>query len=269
MHFTDGGVTETWPEGKTGKLILSLRGISKYFGGVQALQDVDLDIHESEVTALVGDNGAGKSTLLKVISGVNPPESGTIRLDGREVAITNTSDPVRYGIQTVYQDLAVCDNLDITQNIFLGRELRLKNGRLAKSKMEAMARQCIDDLGIEVESMHSKLGSLSGGQRQAVAIARAMLGNPRIVMLDEPLANLGLIQRKQGAGLIKRLREKGYGVIVGSHDLLETFEVADRVVVLRLGKKVAEIERSDIAHEGVVAQSTGRDDFFDGGGVEE
>ena len=245
------------------KLILSMQGISKYFGGVQALQDVDIEIHEAEVIALVGDNGAGKSTLLKVISGVNPPEKGVIRLDGKEVAITNTLDPVRYGIQTVYQDLALCDNMDITENIFLGRELVMKNGRLAKSKMEAFAKSCMEELGIDLDNMHIKAGELSGGQRQAVAIARAMLGNPRIVLLDEPLANLGLIQRKQVGELIKRLRSKGYGVVVVSHDLLEVFEVADRVVVLRLGKKVAEIERADITHEKVVAQITGRDDFFD------
>jgi D-xylose transport system ATP-binding protein len=243
--------------------LIALKGISKYFGGVQALENVSMEIYPSEVVALVGDNGAGKSTFLKVISGVNIPDSGTIEINGEPVHIRNTRDPVKYGIQTVYQDLALCDNLSIIKNMFLGREIKYKTGRLAAEEMESIARKCLNELGIEVGSLHTPVGQLSGGQRQAVAIARSMLGNPKVVLLDEPLANLGLIQRRQVSELIKRLKGKGYGVVVVSHDLIEVFEVADRVVVLRLGKKVAEINRDEITHEGVVAEITGTDNFLD------
>ena len=246
-----------------GKLLMNLTGISKYFGGVQALSKVDLDIYEGEVIALVGDNGAGKSTFLKVISGVNIPSEGEIRIDGEKVEFHGTLDPVKYGIQTVYQDLALCDNLDTVQNLFLGRELLLPNGRLNELEMETIARECMDELGIIIESLRIPVGQLSGGQRQAVAIARAMLGSPKILLLDEPLANLGLVQRQQVSKLIMRLREKGYGIIVVSHDLVEVFEVSDRVVVFRLGKKVAEFDREHISQDSVIAEITGSDEFFD------
>ncbi len=242
--------------------IMSLRHISKYFGGVQALIDVDMDIYRGEVIILVGDNGAGKSTFLKVISGVNIPEDGEIEFDGKPVHIQNTLDSVDLGIQTVYQDLALCDNLDIVQNLFLGREIT-KGGRLNEAEMERIAQECLDELGIEIQSVRAKVGALSGGQRQAVAIARAMLGSPDVVLLDEPLANLGLMQRQQVTRLIMNLREKNVGIVVVSHDLAEVFPVCDRVVVFRLGEKVAEIQRADITTEKVVAEITGSDTFLD------
>ncbi len=242
--------------------IMSLRHISKYFGGVQALIDVDMDIYRGEVIILVGDNGAGKSTFLKVISGVNIPEDGEIEFDGKPVHIQNTLDSVDLGIQTVYQDLALCDNLDIVQNLFLGREIT-KSGRLNEAEMERIAQECLDELGIEIQSVRAKVGALSGGQRQAVAIARAMLGSPDVVLLDEPLANLGLMQRQQVTRLIMNLREKNVGIVVVSHDLAEVFPVCDRVVVFRLGEKVAEIQRADITTEKVVAEITGSDTFLD------
>ena len=242
--------------------IMSLRHISKYFGGVQALIDVDMDIYRGEVIILVGDNGAGKSTFLKVISGVNIPEDGEIEFDGKPVHIQNTLDSVDLGIQTVYQDLALCDNLDIVQNLFLGREIT-KGGRLNEAEMERIAQECLDELGIEIQSVRAKVGALSGGQRQAVAIARAMLGSPDVVLLDEPLANLGLMQRQQVTRLIMNLREKNVGIVVVSHDLAEVFPVCDRVVVFRLGEKVAEIQRADITTEKVVAEITDSDTFLD------
>lgn len=248
------------PSGRTP--LMSLRHISKYFGGVQALMDVDMDIHRGEVIVLVGDNGAGKSTFLKVISGVNIPEEGEIEFNGRPVTIRNTLDSVELGIQTVYQDLALCDNLDIVQNLFLGRELTAR-GRLNEAEMERVARECLGELGIEVQSVRAKANALSGGQRQAVAIARAMLGSPDLVLLDEPLANLGLLQRQQVTRLILSLKDKNIGVVVVSHDLAEVFPVCDRVVVFRLGEKVAEIQRAEITTERVVAEITGSDTFLE------
>lgn len=242
--------------------LLSLRHISKYFGGVQALIDVDMEVRRGEVTVLVGDNGAGKSTFLKVISGVNIPEEGEIHFNGKPVSIHNTLDSVELGIQTVYQDLALCDNLDIVQNLFLGREIT-RAGRLNEAEMERIAQQCLDELGIEIQSVRANAGALSGGQRQAVAIARAMLGAPDVVLLDEPLANLGLKQRQQVSKLIMGLREKNVGVVVVSHDLAEVFPICDKVVVFRLGEKVAEIQRAEITTERVVAEITGSNTFLD------
>lgn len=241
--------------------IMSLRHVHQYFGGVQALIDVDMDIYAGEVIALVGDNGAGKSTFLKVISGVNIPQQGDIEFEGKSVSIRNTLDPVNLGIQTVYQDLALCDNLDVVQNLFLGREIVDKFGRLRDSEMERIARECLDEMGISLTSVRAKVSDLSGGQRQAVAIARAMLGAPKIVLLDEPLANLGLVQRDQVGKLILKLRSKGVGVVVVSHDLAEVFAVCDKVIVFRLGEKVAEIEHEEITKERVVAEITGSSTF--------
>lgn len=242
--------------------ILSLRHISKYFGGVQALSNVDMDIWPGEVIILVGDNGAGKSTFLKVISGVNIPEEGEIFHKGKPVIIRNTLDPVKLGIQTVYQDLALCDNLDIVQNMFLGREIT-KNGCLNHSEMERIAEECLRDLGIEVASVRTKVGDLSGGQRQTVAIARAMLGAPEVVLLDEPYASLGIPQREQVNNLVLKLKAKNVGVVLVSHDLAEAFSIADRVVVFRLGEKTGEILREELTTEKVVMEITGSDSFMD------
>lgn len=250
------------PHGDEQKPIISLQNISKAFGGVQALDDVSMDIYPSEVIALVGDNGAGKSTFLKVISGVNIPDSGDIYLDGEPVQIRNEMDSVDLKIQTVYQDLALCDNLNVAENMFLGREIRTKSGRLNYPKMKSVAIDCLKELGIEIGSTDYEVGHLSGGQRQAVAIARSMLGNPRIVLLDEPHANMGLVQREQVGKLIERLRKKGYGVVVVSHDLMEIFDLADRIVILRLGQKVAEVMRNDVTLERVVSGITGTNDFL-------
>lgn len=239
------------------KPIMEFIGITKYFGGVQALKDVNMEIYPSKVIALVGDNGAGKSTFLKIISGINIPDAGTIKMDGEPIKIKNARHSTSLGIQTVYQDLALCDNLDTVANLFLGRELVWKNWRLNRPLMRQTAIKYFKELGIELSDVNTPVGQLSGGQRQAVAIARSMLGNPRIVLLDEPLANLGFKQRRQVSSLIKCLRSKGYGIVVVSHDLIEVFEVADHVVVFRLGEKVAEIERNDIEHRNVVREITG------------
>ena len=252
QEVVDGGTTP----------ILSLRHISKYFGGVQALSNVDMDIWPGEVIILVGDNGAGKSTFLKVISGVNIPEEGEIFHKGKPVVIRNTLDPVKLGIQTVYQDLALCDNLDIVQNMFLGREIT-KNGCLNHSEMERIAEECLRDLGIEVASVRTKVGDLSGGQRQTVAIPRAMLGAPEVVLLDEPYASLGIPQREQVNNLVLKLKAKNVGVVLVSHDLAEAFSIADRVVVFRLGEKTGEILREELTTEKVVMEITGSDSFMD------
>lgn len=237
--------------------IMSFRHISKFFGGVQALSDVNVDLYRGKVIALVGDNGAGKSTFLKVISGVYSPEIGELLYNGEPISIENPFDAICRGIQTIYQDLALCDNLDIVQNLFLGRELTDKAGRLENSKMEWMAKKCLQELGIEIDNIRSKVGTLSGGQRQIVAIARAMLGDPDIVLMDEPLANLGVRQRQQVVKLIKVLRKKHICVVMVSHDLAETLKICDHVIVFRLGEKVAEFKKEEITKENVIAEITG------------
>ncbi|HWL88036.1 MAG TPA: ATP-binding cassette domain-containing protein [Polyangiaceae bacterium] len=239
--------------------VLELRGISKRFGAVQALTEVDLDVAPGEVVALVGDNGAGKSTLIKVISGVISPDEGTIRWDGKPVVITRPHDAQTLGIATVFQDLALCDNLDVVGNLFLGRELG-SGGVLDEIEMEKRARELLRTLSVKIPSVRIAIASLSGGQRQSVAIARALLGQPKVVLLDEPTAALGVEQTAQVLDLIERLREQHLGVILISHNLADVRAVADRVVVLRLGKNGGDFRVDEVSHEQIVAAITGAQD---------
>ena len=237
--------------------LLRLRGVSKSFGAVQALADVDFEVRAGEVVALVGDNGAGKSTLIKTISGVGPADAGTFEFDGEAVRITTPADSSRLGIAVVYQDLALCDNLDVVANLHLGREER--NGPvLNEIQMERESRRLLDSLAVRtLQSVRAEVGTLSGGQRQTVAIARSMLGEPRLVILDEPTAALGIAQTEQVLNLVARLKERGLGVILISHNLADVFQVADRIVVLRLGRNAGEYAATDDQRQEVVAAITG------------
>ncbi len=246
--------------GTTGQPLLRLTRVSKSYGPVQALTEVDLEVHPGEVVALVGDNGAGKSTLIKTVSGVGPASGGEIEWDGQVVQVNAPQDSASLGIAVVYQDLALCDNLDIVANLFLGREEHRgpKIGPLDEIGMEHRAQELLDSLAVRLrKSIRSEVGALSGGQRQSVAIARALLGEPRLVILDEPTAALGVAQTEQVLALVKRLRERGLGVILISHNLADVFEVADRIVVLRLGRNNGEYPAVASAHEKVVAAITG------------
>jgi D-xylose transport system ATP-binding protein len=222
---------------------------------------VDFEVRPGEVVALVGDNGAGKSTLVKTIAGINPADSGTISFEGEEVTITTPTDAVALGIATVYQDLALCDNLDVVENLFLGREEKADGpagtaGLLDEVGMEKQAGELLENLAVTITDVRNEVGTMSGGQRQQVAIARSLLGEPKLVMLDEPTAALGVRQTAMVLTLIKRLRERGYGVLVISHNLADVFEVADRIFVLRLGKKAGEFG-TDASQDEVVAAITG------------
>jgi ABC-type sugar transport system ATPase subunit len=220
-------------------MLLSLHGITKSFGAVQALQHVDLDIPNGQVTALIGDNGAGKSTLIKTISGIWAPTSGTMRWKGKDVHIHTPRDATQLGIATVYQDLALCDNLDIVQNMYLGRE-ETKVGVLDEITMELATKQTLKDLSVStVKSVRQTVGSLSGGQRQAVAVARAVMRESELVILDEPTAALGVSQTAQVLELIRTLSKRGIAVLVISHNLNDVFEVADRIAVMYLGNLVS------------------------------
>jgi ABC-type sugar transport system ATPase subunit len=220
--------------------LLRLRGITKSFGAVQALQHVDLDVPAGQVTALIGDNGAGKSTLIKTIAGIHPPTSGSVFWDGQEVKIHTPRDAASIGIATVYQDLALCDNLDIVQNMFLGRELT-KNGVLDELSMETQTKQTLLDLSVHtVKSVRQLVGSLSGGQRQAIAVARAVMRESRLVILDEPTAALGVSQTANVLSLIKTLSSRGIAVLVITHNLADVFSVADNIAVMYLGNLVSQ-----------------------------
>jgi D-xylose transport system ATP-binding protein len=218
----------------TGELLLSLRGISKNFGAVSALTDIELDVHAGEVVALVGDNGAGKSTLVKVLAGVHQPTSGSISYRGKPVSLSSPSAALELGIATVFQDLALCENLDVVANIFLGQELSPL--RLDEVAMEVRAWTLLNELAARIPSVREPIASLSGGQRQTVAIARSLLLNPQIIMLDEPTAALGVAQTAEVLNLVERVRDKGLGVIMISHNMTDVRAVADRIVVLRLGR---------------------------------
>lgn len=223
------------------KPLLELKGVSKSFGAVQALSKVDFEVRTGEVVALVGDNGAGKSTLIKGIAGIYPFDEGEFYFDGRRTHIRTPRDSVALGIEVVYQDLALVDNLDVVANMFLGRE-RIQNlWRLNENSMEQTCAEVLTSLSVTtVRSVRQAVAELSGGQRQAVAVARAVLWNSKVVILDEPTAALGLVQTRQVLELVKTLARKGLAVILISHNLHEVFEVADRITVLRLGQKVNE-----------------------------
>ncbi|MBJ7331570.1 MAG: sugar ABC transporter ATP-binding protein [Solirubrobacteraceae bacterium] len=239
--------------------LLRLRGLTKSFGAVQALQGADLDVGAGEVVALVGDNGAGKSTLIKAITGVQPADGGTIEMDGVEVSIKAPQDSTALGISAVYQDLALCDNLDVVANLFLGQETR-RGKVMDEIAMEKESRTLLDRLAVRtLRSVRSEVGSLSGGQRQTVAIARSMLGDPKLVILDEPTAALGVAQTAQVLDLVLRLKAEGIGVIIISHNLVDVFQVADRIVVLRLGAQTGEWTGAPENRQAVVAAITGAD----------
>ncbi len=239
--------------------VLSLRGISKRFGAVQALTDVHIDVAPGEVVALVGDNGAGKSTLVKIIAGVYQPDEGTIEVDGRGVSIASPSQSQHLGIATVFQDLALCDNLDVVANLFLGRE-RTSRGRIDEVYMEQEAWRLLRTLSAKIPSVRVPIAALSGGQRQTVAIARSLVGDPKVVMLDEPTAALGVAQTAEVLNMVERLRENGHGVILISHNMADVQAVADKIVVLRLGRNAAEFAIGDVTTEQLVAAITGASD---------
>ncbi|HWD24898.1 MAG TPA: ATP-binding cassette domain-containing protein [Acidimicrobiales bacterium] len=243
LHDVDGGPRlspeSRGPVGSAGAL-LQLRGIEKHFGSVRALNNISLDVPEGQVTALVGDNGAGKSTLIKAISGISEPDGGEMIWEGKPVKVRTPKDAASLGIATVYQDLALCDNLDIVANMFLGREPRT-GFLLDERTMEKGAKKALADLSVvTVRSLRQSVGSLSGGQRQAVAVAKAVMWNARLVIMDEPTAALGVTQTKVVIDLIKALADRGVAVIVVSHNLNDVFAVADRIAVLYLGSIVSE-----------------------------
>jgi D-xylose transport system ATP-binding protein len=244
------------PDGD-GAPLLELRGVSKHFGAVQALTDVDFAAPAGKVTALVGDNGAGKSTLIKTIAGINPMDEGEYRFDGQPVQVSSPQAATALGIATVYQDLALCDNLDVVANLWLGREELSGTRTLNETSMEQEASRVLKRLAVRIPSVRTQVASLSGGQRQSVAIARSMLGEPRVVLLDEPTAALGVAQTAQVLDLIRTLREHGLAVVVISHNLADVFQVADTIVVLRLGRQVGVLDAKETNSDEVVAAITG------------
>jgi D-xylose transport system ATP-binding protein len=233
-----------------------LRAVCKNFGSVRALDHVDFDIHPREVVAVVGDNAAGKSVLAKTIAGVYTPDSGTIYWDGRAITIPTPSAAHDLGVATVFQDLALCDNLDIVANLFLGREAR-GYGVLKESAMEETARSVLSMIGARLPPVRTKVAHLSGGQRQSTAVARALLGSPRIVVLDEPTSSLSVAQTAEVLNLIEHLRDLGYGVMLISHILADVQAVADRLVVMRHGRINGEAPMADVTYEDIIAAITG------------
>ena len=246
----------TSPGGDGAEPLVKLRGVDKHFGPVQALYGVDFDLYAGQVTGLCGDNGAGKSVLTRTIAGVHQPDHGQIYFDGRPVHIRSARDASALGIETVYQDLALADNLDIVQNMFLGRE-RLRRGLLDEDSMERQAAETLSTLRVTtVRSIRQPVASLSGGQRQSVAVAKAVMWNSKLVLLDEPTAALGVVQTRSVLDLIKRLRDRGLAVMVISHNLNDVFEVADRVAVLYLGRMVTQGPVADYDRQSVVEYMT-------------
>jgi D-xylose transport system ATP-binding protein len=248
--MTDNSTTSSRP----GELVLSLRAVSKHFGAVSALTDIELDVHAGEVVALVGDNGAGKSTLVKVLAGVHQPSTGTITFSGQQVTLPNPGAALDLGIATVFQDLALCENLDVVANIYLGRELNPL--RLDEVAMEVRAWTLLNELSARIPSVRDVVASLSGGQRQTVAIARSLLLDPKLIMLDEPTAALGVAQTAEVLNLIERVRDRGHAVLMISHNMEDVRAVADRIVVLRLGRNNG-VFYPDSSNEELVAAITG------------
>jgi D-xylose transport system ATP-binding protein len=240
--------------------ILDLKGVSKSFGAVKALSKVDFGVTAGEVMALVGDNGAGKSTLIKGIAGIYPFDTGEIFFEGKKVKIHGPRDTAALGIEVVYQDLALADNLDVVANMFLGREEIQAPYRLNESKMEKRSRETLDSLSVTtLQSVRQVVAGLSGGQRQAVAVAKAVMWNSKVVILDEPTAALGVAQTRQVLDLVRRLADRGLGVVIISHNLHDIFESSDRITVLRLGQKVAEYVTSETNQQEVVHAITAGD----------
>ncbi|WP_051218447.1 ATP-binding cassette domain-containing protein [Nocardioides insulae] len=244
---------------RTGEPVLSLTGIDKRFGAVQALTDVGIEVHAGEVVALVGDNGAGKSTLVKIIAGVYQADAGTISVGGTQAHIDDPSQAQELGIATVFQDLALCDNLDVVANLFLGQEKHTATV-LNEVAMETEAWRLLRSLSAKIPSVRIPIASLSGGQRQTVAIARSLVGDPQVVLLDEPTAALGVAQTAEVLNLVERLRERGLGVILVSHNMADVQAVADRIYVLRLGRNAAEFKVEEATTEQLVAAITGASD---------
>jgi D-xylose transport system ATP-binding protein len=237
--------------------ILELRKVSKSFGSVQALTDVDFDVRPGEVMALVGDNGAGKSTLIKSIAGSHAFDGGEVIFGGKRVTINSPKDAARLGIEVVYQDLALCDNLDVVQNMYLGREVHDIFHRLREAEMERRTAETLKSLAVTtIRSTRQTVATLSGGQRQSVAVARAVMWNSHVVILDEPTAALGVAQTRQVLELVSRLAQQGHAVVLISHNLHDVFEVADRITVLRLGRSIAVYEREQTTQQEVVGAIT-------------
>jgi D-xylose transport system ATP-binding protein len=236
--------------------LLRLHNITKTFGSVQALSEVDFEVHAGEVMALVGDNGAGKSTLVKCIAGTHSADSGEILFEGKAVHIHGPKDAARLGIEVVYQDLALCDNLDVVQNMYLGREIN-RAQVLSEAPMEQHTSETLKSLAVTtIKSVRQTVATLSGGQRQSVAVARAVMWNSKLVVLDEPTAALGVAQTEQVLELVRRLGQQGLGVILISHNLHDVFETADRIAVLRLGRNVGVFERRNTTQQAIVEAIT-------------
>jgi D-xylose transport system ATP-binding protein len=244
----------------TASALLEVHGIAKSFGAVEALKNASLSVKRGQVIALVGDNGAGKSTLVKILSGIITPDAGEIRFGGRRVVLRCPGDATALGIQTVYQDLSLCEHLATTDNIFLGREIQRPRRwgiRLSRPQMEKGARAVLAQLEMNIPRLDRPVATLSGGQRQCVAVSKSVLGEPKLVMLDEPTAALGVTQTRDVLALIRRLRDQGLGVVFISHDLPEVLNIADRIVVMRLGETVADRESVQWSEDALVAAMTG------------
>lgn len=244
-----------------GEPILELRHVSKHFGAVAALTDINLTLHRHEVVALVGDNGAGKSTLVKTLAGVHSPSVGEIYFDGSPVTMTSPSAAMDMGVATVFQDLALCENLSVVDNLFLGRELR--PWRVDSVTMETKSWALLRELSAKIPTVRIPVASLSGGQRQTVAIARSLLGDPKVIILDEPTAALGVAQTAEVLQLIRRLRDRGLGVLMISHNMADVLKVSDRVAVLRLGRNGGEYDTKDTSIDEIIGAITGSNEGVD------